>query len=594
MKPHPSTSTMCELFQRTAREHADQVAVRTLDGSVELTWGEYARRVRGLAAGLAALGVRRGDRVGLMLVNRPEFHLADAAAMHLGAIPFSSYNTNTAAMIRFLFDNAENTVVVTERQFLDRVLEAAAGSSVEHVICVDGPPRDGVLALDDVEAGGHPDFDFEATWRAVQAGDVLTLIYTSGTTGDPKGVELTHANMLFSLESVTTLAAQPPEVRVISYLPDAHALNRYLAHYYPMFCGATVTTLAEPRELLEALTRVRPTIFVSVPMLWYKLKATVDARLATERGPRVWLGRWALDVGRQQARRQLDGSTARLPDRIAYAVAHRLALRQVARRLGLDACSYAVTGAAPIAPEAMEFVLSLGIPLCEAWGMTEVTAVATVNRAEAIRPGTVGQAIPGVEVAVADDGELLVRGPGIMRGYRKEPALTAEAVVDGWMHTGDVGSIDADGFVTVVDRKKELIINSAGKNMSPSHIENTVKMACPLVGSVMAVGDQRPHVTALISLDPEALTAFAEEHGLVGDHAELSRHPVVLAHVANGVAHANERLSRVEQVRNHTVLPDRWEAAGEELTPTLKLRRKPIAAKYAAEIDAMYDAAGVR
>ncbi|WP_183097529.1 AMP-dependent synthetase/ligase [Nocardioides pelophilus] len=587
----PVARTMCELFQQAVREHAEQVAIRDLDDTLVLTWHQYGDRVRRVAAGLAHLGVGRGDTVGLMLANRPEFHLADAGAMHLGATPFSSYNTNTAEMIRFLLLNAGCQVVVTERQFLSRVEEAAAGTDVKHLVCVDADEQTpGVITLTELERVGDPGFDFESAWNSVQPEDVLTLIYTSGTTGDPKGVEITHANMLFSLQTVTTLAEQPAEARVISYLPDAHALNRYLAHYYPMFSGAEVTTLAEPKELLGALTKVRPTIFVSVPMLWYKLKATIDSRLANQRGPRVALARWALRVGRDEARRRLDHRSATAYQRLEYALAYRLALHQVAKRLGLDACTYAVTGAAPIAEDAMEFVLSLGIPLCEAWGMTEITAVATVNRADAIRPGTVGQAIPGVEVKIAADGELLVRSPGIMRGYRNEPELTARTVIDGWMHTGDVGTVDAEGYVRIIDRKKELIINSAGKNMSPARIENVLKMACPLIGTVVAIGDRRPFVTALIALDPDQVAEFAAARGLSGDFTQLSQHPAVTDAVAEGVARANEQLARVEQVRRHRVVDQPWEPAGDELTPTLKLRRRPISEKYADVIDSMYAA----
>jgi long-subunit acyl-CoA synthetase (AMP-forming) len=518
--------------------------------------------------------------------------------MHLGAIPFSGYNTNTAEMIRFLVTSSGCRVFVCERQFLDRVREAVRGTGVEHLVCVDALPGTALpgtalLSLTDLE--DHLPLDLTTLAGEVTPDDVLTIIYTSGTTGDPKGVEITHANMLFSLDSVSSLIEQPEERRIISYLPDAHALNRYLAHYYPMYAGAEVTTVPDPSVLLEALTAVRPTIFVSVPMLWYKLKATVDARLADGRGPQVALARWALEAGRREARRRLDRRAPSFAQRAEYALAHRLVLHRVAARLGLDRCTYAVTGAAPIAIEAMEFVLSLGIPLCEAWGMTEVTAVATLNRPDHIKPGTVGQAVPGVEVRLAEDGELLVRGGGVMRGYHGAPELTAEAVIDGWMHTGDVGTIDDEGFVTIIDRKKELIINSAGKNMSPAKIENTLKMACPLVGSVAAIGDERPFVAALVALDADLLRQHAEERGVPFDFAALARDPAVLARVADGVARANEQLARVEQIRAHVVLETPWEPAGDELTPSLKLRRRSIAEKYAAQIERLYaDAAAAR
>ena len=271
------------------------------------------------------------------------------------------------------------------------------------------------------------------------------------------------------------------------------------------------------------------------------------------------------------------------------AVAERLVLGKLRARLGLDQVKVAVTGAAPIASDALEFVLGIGLPVCEAWGMSELSALATVNRPDAIRIGTVGQAVPGAEIRVAADGELLVRGPAVMKGYRNDPGKTAEAIdADGWMHTGDIGSVDEDGYVRIVDRKKELIINSGGKNMSPANIENHVKVACPLVGSVVAIGDNRPFVVALTTLDPDAAAAFAEQHGLDPSPEVLSRSPEVRAAVQQGIDAANARLSRVEQVKYVEILPVFWDPGGDELTPTMKLRRRPISAKYSAQIETLY------
>ncbi|MFE5501307.1 AMP-dependent synthetase/ligase [Amycolatopsis japonica] len=580
--------SMCALFQDSAAADPDRPALRTPGDAVTITWREYARRVAGIAAGLAALGVRKGDTVALMLSNRPEFHLVDTAAFHLGAIPFSVYNTSSAEQIGYVFANAANRVVVCEKQFLPRLREIEGYGAVQHVVCVDGA-EDGVVSLADIEAAGDPGFDFEAAWQAVEPDDVLTLIYTSGTTGPPKGVELTHRNLLHSVAAGLELA-DAEGARVVSYLPDAHIANRWFSHYAPIVAGGTVTTVADPKTLIEALPDARPTLFLAVPALWYKIKAALDRAVAAEHGPRKALLNWALDVARRKVEHETEGRSAPMPLRVRHALADRLVLSPLRKRFGFDQVSIAVTGAAPIAVEALTFVLSLGIPVCEGWGMSEVSAFGTVNRPGAIRVGTVGTAAAGVEVELAGDGELLVRGPMVMKGYRGDPAGTAEAIdAEGWLHTGDIATIDDEGYVRIVDRKKELIINAAGKNMSPSNIENTVLVACPLIASVVAIGDNRKYVVALITLDPEAAARYAEEHSLTPvSAAALATDPGIHAIVEAGIAKANAKLSRVEQIKDFTVLPAFWEPGGAELTPTLKVKRKAIAEKYAAEIDALY------
>ncbi|HWU23892.1 MAG TPA: long-chain fatty acid--CoA ligase [Nocardioides sp.] len=584
------SESLCNHFQRQVRERADQLALRSADGSTTLTWGEYGAQVRAIAAGLAQLGVRRGDTVGLMLANRPEFHLVDAAAMHLGAIGFSVYNTFTADQIAFLLRNAAPTVVVTEHQFLATVRAAAEGSSVKHVITIDGD--DDTMSLDELAAHGDGAFDFDCAWQAVGRDDVLTLIYTSGTTGNPKGVELTHANLLYQLEIITDVVGDMTGGRVLSYLPDAHLINRWLCQYAPMFFGSTVTDVDNPKRLLEVLGDVHPTFFVAVPMLWYKIKAAVETRIAAESGAKGALGRWALAAGRKRAVATTSGRPLGVVDAAQARLADALVLSKVRASLGLDELVAAVSGAAPIDVMALELMLALGVPVMEAWGMSETSAVTTVNPPAAPRFGTVGRPIPGTEVVLAEDGEVLVRGGGVMKGYRGDPERTAETLdADGWIHTGDIGVLE-DGYLSIVDRKKELIINDGGKNMSPSNIEGAVKAASPLVGSVAAIGDQRPHVAALLTLDPDAAAAFAAEVGIAGagpEHLpEVVAHPALQAAIGDAVTAANARLSRVEHIRTWTVLPTYWLPGGDELTPTMKLKRSPINEKYAREIDSLY------
>ena len=546
--------TLCEAFQITAAERPDAVALRTPGGGVEISWAAYAERVRRIAGGLAALGIGHGDTVALMMTNRPEFNLVDTAAMHLGATSFSIYNTSAPDQISYLFSNAANRVIVCERQFLD-VIRAADAPLAEHVVVIDGEVE-GTIPLTDLENRRDAYFDFDGAWRAVKPDDVLTLIYTSGTTGPPKGVQLTHASVMAENQGCATVIPFPTFGRFTSYLPSAHIGDRWGAHYYTsIMFGATITAVADVRQVVGVLPEVRPSAWGAVPRIWEKMKASLEAKGITD--PSV------------------------LPDAVKASVR---------AQLGLDEAQWLLSAAAPIPPAVLDYYHALGLPICEFWGMSELSCLATINPLNDIRIGTVGRALPGVELKLLDDGELLVRGPIVMKGYRKDPEKTAQAVdVEGWLHTGDVATIDEDGYVTIIDRKKELIINAAGKNMSPANIEQKLKASSPLIGQAICVGDARPYNVALLVLDPDVGAQWAQQHGLsTASVAALAQDPGVRAEVARGVETANAQLSRVEQIKRFTILPVDWEPSGDELTPTMKLKRKQIHAKYAAEIDALY------
>jgi long-chain acyl-CoA synthetase len=562
--------SFCQTFQDSVTKYPARIALRNSEGTMVITYAEYGKRVRQIAAGLHARGVRRGDTVALMLTNRPEFHLVDTAVLHLGAVPFSVYNTSSVEQIAFLFNNAGNRVVMCEEQFLPTITEAVSDSSVEHILKVE--------ELADLEQSDGDDFDFEATWRAVEPDDLMTIIYTSGTTGPPKGVELTHANVAFSIESalmVPEISRAAEGTRALSYLPDAHLANRWLAHYVPVATGMTVTTLADAKQLAPTIAALRPTMLLGVPTVWYKFKAGLEAAVAAEEGPKAKLINWALDVGSQQAEALIAGRSMPPLLKAQHAIADKLVLSKLRERLGLDQMLLAVSGAAPVSPDALRFFISLGLPMAEGWGMSESCLVGTLTPLDRPRPGTVGKPFPGVDVKIADDGELLVKSAGVMRGYRNSPEQTAEAIdADGWLHTGDIATIDQDGYVAIVDRKKELIINAAGKNMSPTNIESAIQVECGLIGSVIAIGDQRPYVTALVCLDPEASAGVDDD--------------AALAQVEAAVGRANGTLSRVEQVKKFKIVANAWDAGGDELTPTMKLKRKPIAAKYADVIEELY------
>jgi long-chain acyl-CoA synthetase len=559
-------STVAEAFHLTASAHPDRCALRLKDDELSITWAEYADKVRRTAAGLAGLGLERGGAMGIMLTNRPEFHWFDAAALHLGATPFSIYNTYAPDQIEYQLQDAGANIVVTEKAFADRI------RGVEHVIVVD----DG----GEVESHAPDDFDFESAWKAVEPDDTLTLIYTSGTTGPPKGVELTHANLISAVNGFDQVIAFPDDGRVVSWLPMAHIAERACSHYLPMLLGFSTTCCPDPRQVVAYLPEVKPTWFFAVPRIWEKLKAAIEAGVAGEQdAAKKQATEWALGVGLKKVRAEQAGEE--VPEELAqeYAKADELVLSKIRARLGLDQVESVNVGAAPTPREVIEFFHAIGVPLAELWGMSETTGYGACNPPEKIRIGTVGPPAPGAEIKLADDGEVLMRGPMVTPGYRNQPEKTSEAIDDeGWLHTGDVGEFDEEGYLKIVDRKKELIINAAGKNMSPANIEAKVKAASPLIGQAIAIGDGKPYNVALITLDPDVAPGFVEQHGEDAVEAEVQR----------GVDAANEQLSRVEQIKKFKVLRDEWQPGGDELTPTMKLKRKPIHEKYAEEIEALY------
>jgi len=588
-----SVSTLPQAFQETAALQPDSVAIRTPGNEVVVTWRQYADRVQNIATGLAALGVERGHTVGLMLRNRPEFHLADTAVVHLGAIPFSIYNTSAPEQIRYLFSNADNKVVLTEKDFLPAI--KAAGADLAHVIVVDADPEaksDGCMTLEDLEStGAKADFDFDSGWRAVRPDDVATLIYTSGTTGPPKGVELTHANVIAAFSAVVDLVDMQPTDRITSYLPHAHIADRVTGHYANVVLGVPVTDVADPRAIAQALPDARPTVWLGVPRVWNKIKAGIETKLATEAtGIRRRLALWAIDTGIQAARQTLAGKS--LPPSLAIrrTIADRLVLAKLRDTLGLEQLRWGVIGAAPTPVETLEFFWGLGIPVYEVWGLSESVGAGTSNRPGATKVGSVGKALSDVEISVASDGELLIRGPVVMKGYRHQPEKTIEAIdLDGWLHTGDIGTIDSEGFVTIVDRKKELFVNESGKNLSPTNIEMAIQATSEVIDQVVAFGDARPYVTALVVLDGEAAAARAAALGIADPSvAAFAQRREAREMLTAAVREGNAKLSRVEQIKRFVIVGTPWEPGGDELTPTMKLKRKPIAEKYAAEIDKLY------
>jgi long-chain acyl-CoA synthetase len=578
---------LVEAFDATVERLADDVAIRTADDSVALSWNELRRRVHASAGGLAGLGVSKGDTVALMLNNRPEFIPLDLAAVSLGAVPFSIYQTAAPEQIEYVLSDADSRVAVVEAMFLDQVLAAQRKlPELEHVVVVDGNGGTQTLVeLEDVD----PAFDPAPIASAIEPDDLLTLIYTSGTTGPPKGVQLSHRNVMGLVASVEDVIELPDRnTRVISWLPAAHIAERGAHYYMPVIRGVEVTICPDPRKIVEFLPQVRPTWFFSVPRIFEKLKSGLEAKLASLPSEEGDAARDAVAAGIRKV--QLESAGQEVPEALRQAVARadESMFAPLRAQLGLDEAVALHVGAAPTPIEVLEFFHGIGIDVGELWGMSETSGVATCNPPGRIKIGTVGPPVPGVEIKLAEDGEVLVKGDSVMPGYRNMPDRNAETITeDGWLLTGDIGEIDEDGYLKIVDRKKELTINAAGKNMSPANIESKLKLI-PLIDQAVAIGDSRKYVTALLTLDPDATSAWAKAHGRDSDLAGLAADEELLEEVERGVKQANEALARVEQVKRFKLLPAAWEPGGDELTPTMKLKRKPIADKYVDEIEALY------
>jgi long-chain acyl-CoA synthetase len=584
-------ATIAEAFRITAADRADEVAVRTKGDEIAWTWGELRERVDALAAGLTGLGLERGDTVALLFGNRPEFHMCDLAVVTAGATPFSIYMQYGPEQIRYVVTDAGARMIITEQKFLANVLEARRElPGLQHVIVIDGDAPEGVITLDEVISAPDPDFDAEASVAQLGSQDLLTIIYTSGTTGPPKGVQLSHRNLLAAVEQAEQLIDFPPDGRVISWLPAAHVAERNAHHYLPIVYGLQITCCDNPREILGYLPEVRPSWFFAVPRIWEKLKAGLEAMVAGQ--PEEQRSRTQAAVRDALEKVRLEQAGKEVPADLAARVAEadREIFAGLRSMLGLDQVKAIHVGAAPTPVEVLEFFHAIGLPLAELWGMSETCGAGAANPPEKIKIGTVGPPAPGVEIKLAEDGEVLIRSDVVMLGYRNLPDKTAEVMTDdGFLRTGDIGVLDADDYLTIVDRKKEIIINAAGKNMSPANVEAALKASSPLIGQAACIGDARSYNTALIVLDSDFAPAWAAQHGIEDASLEaLAHNDDMRAAVQQGVDAANAKLARVEQIKRFTIVEGDWLPGGDELTPTMKLKRKPIDAKYAETIEAMY------
>ncbi len=587
--------TIPKQFLDLAAKHPGRRLLRSMrddGGWDEFTVADVSDLTARAAAGLTAHDVDPGDRVLLMMRNRPDFHWLDLAAQFVRATPVSIYNSSSPEEIQYLAHHAEAEVAILEDDgFLQRVLKVRDELPHLEKIFVIHPPEgalpDGVYPIDALM--GDERADLEGLAAATTPDDLATLIYTSGTTGPPKGVMLSQYNIVFTVEVLLECFDRQPDDmvgwRVVSYLPMAHIAERSTSHYGALAFGYDVSCCPDPNQLTAYLKEVHPQLLFGVPRVFEKIYAGINAALGMDPEKKA-----QFDDGVAAAieikRAELVG-TATDEQRETWAFLDAVAFAPVRGLVGLDAVEMAITGAAPLPAQILEWFNAIGVPLSEIYGMSESTGPMTWSPLRN-KPGYVGQAIPGMEVELADDGEVIARGGNVFQGYLKQPDKTAETIVDGWLHSGDIGEIDDEGYLKIVDRKKELIITSGGKNISPANLEAALKMI-PLVGQACAIGDQRKFCSALLVLDPEATPMWAAANGKAGmSLAELAADPDVVAAVQAGVDEANQQFAQVEQIKKFVLIGEEWLPDSDVLTPTSKLKRRGIHARYAEAIESLY------
>ncbi len=571
-------------------------ALRHKDGGswVDVSYAEFAQTVREIARGLIALGIERGDRVAVLANTRPEWTLVDMGAFCAGAVVAPVYHTNSPGECAYVLSDSDARVVFCEDAAqlakLDDVRERCP--LLAHIVLMEGE-HDGAISLAALRelGAGVPDAAVDERVAAVAPDDIATLVYTSGTTGPPKGCVLTHDNMLFATrdyEQRLELELQSEPGTFFMFLPLAHSLARMI-ELAALDTGGTLTFWQrDPKRLLDDIREARPTYLPSVPRLFEKIYTAAHSGIAEQSAPKRAIFSWSIATGKRM--RALERSGAHIPAHLAWRhrLADRLVLSKVRGLFGGE-LRLAASGAAPIAIEVLEFFDACGILVVEGWGMTETCAAGTINTERELRFGSVGRPLPGIEVRLARDGELLVRGPTVFREYFKQEAATHEALNDGWLSTGDLAAIDADGYVSIVGRKKDLIITSSGKNISPSNIENELKTT-RWISDAVVFGDNRPYLVAMLVLDADEAPRLAEQLGIAGDDvAMLAGDDRVHAELQKSVDEVSARFARIEQVKRFTILDHELTQAAGELTPTLKLKRAVVYAKYARVFGGLYE-----
>jgi long-chain acyl-CoA synthetase len=591
-------ATIADVFRDAARVRPNAVALRYREGDEwrSIAWREYERAVAETAAGLREWGLQPGDRVGLLSGNRPEWHIADVGMLCAGLVSTPIYSTSSSTQIaHVLADSGARMCFVEDGQQLAKVLlRRDRLPHLERVIVlapIDGTDDAFVHNLVDLRADGAARLaaepgGFDELVNAVAPDDHATLVYTSGTTGPPKGASISHANLMATLRSLTSIIDLRPTDRFLSFLPLSHITERCVSHFGQVVSGGETWFARSISTVPEDLQACRPTLFFAVPRVWEKFQESIIEGANAAPPPLAAAMRRYLDLAARRGDGRQPWTSWR--DRAAYEALDRSIGSFLRHRLGLDQARILSSGAAPVHPELLRWFHGIGLPIAEGYGQTEVTLCTTLNPATDIRIGTVGRPIPGVEIKVADDGEVLVQGPNVCLGYWNNPKATAELIDhDGWLHTGDLGSIDSDGYLRISGRKKDLIITAYGKNIAPSEIETALRRE-PLISQAVVVGDNKPFLTALLSLDADAAAQWAARENRTVTVEALISDEALRAEIDASVDRVNAMHSHAEGIRRWRLLPPDLSVSGGELTPTLKVRREVVTKEFAELVEQMY------
>jgi long-chain acyl-CoA synthetase len=583
--------TLADLLPRSAEMYGDAPVVRYKDGDrwVSRSFTEVGETVRALSLGLIDLGVDKGDKVSILANTRPEWTYADFAALSAGATVVPIYQTNSPEECQYVLENSDAKVVIVEDEEQLEKIRAVRDRLplLEHVIRMTGSSDDAISFEDLASRGaGRDAAEWEARWQSVAPEDICTFIYTSGTTGPPKGCVISHGNYRAMLDMVNETSTIEEGDLTYLYLPLAHSFA-LLIQFGSFDLGTTIAYWErDPLKIMPNLAELQPTYFPSVPRIFEKIYTTATSAMDKEGGLKKAIFNWSIKVGKRMREVERSGGTPGFLLSRQYAFADRKVLSKIRGLFG-GKIRLAVSGAAPISPEILTFFDAAGVLVLEGWGMTETSTAATISSPEDFKVGTIGKPFPGCEVRIADDGEILVKGPNVFQGYYKNEEATRETIVDGWLHTGDIGEIDSEGFIKITGRKKDIIITAGGKNITPANLENEIKQH-PLVSQCVVVGDRRPYLVALVTLDPEEAAAYAREHGLPEDAEQLASNDEVRKAIESHVEEINEKFARVEQVKKISILPRDLSQESGELTPTMKVKRAVVTAKHEPEIEALY------
>jgi long-chain acyl-CoA synthetase len=585
------SKTLADLLPLAAELYGDRPAVRYKDGGtwVDRSFSEVLEIVRPLALGLTALGIEKGDRVSILGNTRPEWTYFDFAALSIGAIVVPIYQTNSPEECRYVIENSDAKVVIVEDdEQLQKIRDVRAQlPELEQVVLMTGSAPDAISSEDLAAKGAGVDAAlWEQRYSAVTPADICTFIYTSGTTGPPKGCVISHGNYRSMLDMVNETSVIEDEDVSYLYLPLAHSFA-LLIQLGSFDLGATIAYWErDPLQILPNLAELKPSYFPSVPRIFEKIYTAANSGMEKQGGLKKAIFDWSIGVGAKMREAERSGRKPGFLLSRSYAFADKQVLSKIRNLFG-GRLRLAVSGAAPINPEILRFFDAAGVLVLEGWGMTETSTAATISKPDDFKVGTIGKPFPGCEVRIADDGEILVKGPNVFQGYHKNEEATRETIVDGWLHTGDIGEIDSDGFIKITGRKKDIIITAGGKNITPANLEAEIKQQ-PLVSQCVVVGDRRPYLVALVTLDPEEAVAYAKEHDLPEDPAALASNPDIRAAIEAHVEKINQNFARVEQVKKVAILPHDLSQESGELTPTLKVKRAVVASKHEGEIEALY------